>query len=293
MKIMFNNFIRKKNFYIYLLIITACIVFLTLTITMFYSVFNIVSKKNNDIKNRQLIISTYDNYEVVYQRLNKINGVYGIYNFVHEINGTLTIQDKFNIKINSSVLNSVENIILGNTAINCVKEDIGVVKLANGGVTILGSAVDNKKLALTGKVLLNQSGFETEVSDDIKRVIWENAFVNVTLNPLTALFKCKTKVCYENKNIWALVESIANETIEIAKLDGYSFDAEKVLDQIRNICINFGKGYTPMYQDVKNKRFTEIEKLNGQIVNLAYKYKKDAPNNEFVLNAIKAIERLY
>ena len=40
-----------------------------------------------------------------------------------------------------------------------------------------------------------------------------------------------------------------------------------------------------MYQDVKNKRFTEIEKLNGQIVNLAYK--------EFILNAIIAIERLY
>ena len=48
-----------------------------------------------------------------------------------------------------------------------------------------------------------------------------------------------------------------------------------------------------MYQDVKNQRFTEIEKLNGQIVNLAYKYKMDAPNNEFILNAIKAIERLY
>ena len=39
--------------------------------------------------------------------------------------------------------------------------------------------------------------------------------------------------------------------------------------------------------------FTEIEKLNGQIVNIAYKYKNDAPYNEFVLNAIKAIERLY
>ena len=205
----------------------------------------------------------------------------------------MSLQNGFGIEREISRYVSPENIIVGNTAINCVKEDIGVVKLANGGITILGSLVDNKKLALTGKVLLNQAGFETEVSDDIRRVIWENAFVNVTLNPLTAFFNCKTKVCYENKNIWALVESIVNETLEVAKLDGYNFDSEKILEQIRNICINFGKGYTPMYQDVKNKRFTEIEKLNGQIVNLAYKYKMDAPNNEFVLNAIKAIERLY
>ena len=38
---------------------------------------------------------------------------------------------------------------------------------------------------------------------------------------------------------------------------------------------------------------TEIEKINGQIVNLAYKYNVSAPYNEFVLNAIKAIEKLY
>lgn len=171
----------------------------------------------------------------------------------------MSLQNGFGIEREISRYVSPENIIVGNTAINCVKEDIGVVKLANGGITILGSLVDNKKLALTGKVLLNQAGFETEVSDDIRRVIWENAFVNVTLNPLTALFNCKTKVCYENKNIWALVESIANETLEVAKLDGYNFDSEKILEQIRNICINFGKGYTPMYQDVKTSALLKLK----------------------------------
>ena len=186
-----------------------------------------------------------------------------------------------------------ENIIIGNTFINCVTQDLGVVKKSGEGLTVIGSLVDNKKLVLTGKLCLDQSGFKTEISDDIKKVVWHKIFVNSTLNPLTALFNCKIKVCYENKNIWYLIEAITKEAIEIAKLDGCEFDYEEVLEDIKNTIFNVGKGYTSMYQDVVNKRFTEIEKINGQIVNLAYKYNVSAPYNEFVLNAIKAIEKLY
>lgn len=186
-----------------------------------------------------------------------------------------------------------ENIILGNTLINCVSEDLSTVRKSGDGLTIVGSPIGDKKIAFTGKLLLDQSGFVTDVSEDISRSVWEKLFVNITLNPLTALFNCKIKVCYENKNIWSLVESITQEAIKVAELDGYKFKLDEVLLKIQNTCFNVGKGYTSMYQDVNNKRFTEIDKLNGQIVNLAYKYKKDAPYNEFILKAIKAIEKLY
>lgn len=75
MKILFYNFVRKKNFLIYSLIITACIVFLTIVVTMFYSVFSKVLEKNNDIKNRELIISTYDNYETINYNLKNIKEI--------------------------------------------------------------------------------------------------------------------------------------------------------------------------------------------------------------------------
>ena len=86
---------------------------------------------------------------------------------------------------------------------------------------------------------------------------------------------------------------MAAEAVKVAAADGCEFDIEKVLLSIKNTCVNVGKGYTSMYQDIKNKRFTEIETMNGQIANLAYKYRIDAPYNEFALNSVKAIERLY
>ena len=48
-----------------------------------------------------------------------------------------------------------------------------------------------------------------------------------------------------------------------------------------------------MYFDVTNNRITEIERLNGAIVNLGYKHKVDTSYNSFALNAIKGIEKLY
>lgn len=241
MKIMFNNFIRKKNFYIYLLIITACIVFLTLTITMFYSVFNIVSKKNNDIKNRQLIISTYDNYEVVYQRLNKINGVYGIYNFVHEINGTLTIQDKFNIKINSSVLNSVENIILGkdfdkndkNSVILPSKlminnQEVSLQEFLNKNIT-LSINIGDKTIDYFGTVI----GIYDE-SDNKRNVLY---------------------IPYDD-----LVEILYSDMDEIEKINAYiiiseeNYNIEKLINEIKST------GYDATIYDVNSQK--EVRILN-------------------------------
>lgn len=186
-----------------------------------------------------------------------------------------------------------ENIVLGNTLINCVTETIGVVKKSGEGLTVVGSLVDNKENVIKARLCLQQSGFTTDISNDIKSAIWKKVFVNATLNPLTALFNCKIKVVYENKNIWKLAEKIVEEAILVAEKDGCKFSYDEIIEDLKKTCVNVGKGYPSMYQDVHNKRFTEIEKINGQIVNYAYKYNVQAPYNEFVLNSIKAIERLY
>lgn len=186
-----------------------------------------------------------------------------------------------------------KNIVIGNTLINCVTEEIGVTKKSGDGLTVVGSLVDNKKNVLTARLCLQQAGIVTDISEDIKLAIWKKIFVNATLNPLTALFGCKIKVVYENKNIWQIAEKIVEEAIVVARKDGCEFSFHEVLNELKLACINVGNGYTSMYQDVQNKRFTEIEKINGQIVNLAYKYNVQVQYNEFVVNAIKAIEKLY
>ena len=187
----------------------------------------------------------------------------------------------------------LENIVIGNTKINFSTDDEGIVKKIGDGITEIGTIDSSKKNSLIVKVLFNQAGIKTEVAEDIKKVVWEKMFVSATLNPLTAIFNCKMRVVYENKNIWQLLETLVKELVLVAKHDGYEFDVQDVLELIKTTIFNIGKGYTVMHQDVLNKRFTEVEKLNGQIAFLAYRYGIESPYNDFVLNSIKAIEKLY
>ena len=116
---------------------------------------------------------------------------------------------------------------------------------------------------------------------------------NITFNPLCAIFNCKIKVVYENKYIWDIAKEIIFEACEIAKLEGVNLDYEEVLEEIRKKVYSYAKAYPSMHRDVEKRRFTEIDNLNGAIVKIAYKNGYKVPNNTFVVNAIKAIEKLY
>jgi 2-dehydropantoate 2-reductase len=214
-------------------------------------------------------------------------------NLFHENTVVLSLQNGLGNERDIQKFVKPENIIMGNTLINCVSKDITYVKKSGNGMTYVGSLVGNKKMAIACKICLQQAGFSTEQSDDVHKMIWWKLLVNCTLNPLCAMFRCKIKNCYENKYIWGILDRILKEAVDVARLDGVDFDYEKAEEHVKEAVYNVGKGYPSMYQDVEAKRMTEIEKINGAIVNLAYKYGYSAPYNEFVLNSIKAIEKLY
>lgn len=183
-------------------------------------------------------------------------------------------------------------IILGNTLINCVRKD-KVIKRQGNGITRVGSVSGDKKNTLKCKTTLEKAGFECEICEDVKRMVWTKLIENVTLNPLCAIFKCKVKVVFENKYIWEILERLVKEAIDVAKLDGVEFEYYEEISHLKQIIFNIGQGYVSMYQDVEQKRITEVERLNGAIVSLAYRHGYSAPCNEFILNTIKAIEKLY
>lgn len=185
------------------------------------------------------------------------------------------------------------NIIIGSSRVNVVNEDINTIKVLGNGLTYIGSVTNDMKDVLTLKVIFDKAGFECETTDDIKTLVWDKLVMNSVINPLCAIFKCKIKVIYENKFIYQIAESLVEEAICVAKTEGIHLDKENVLNELRALAYNIGSGYSSMYHDVKNSRITEIDKLNGVLVTIGYKNKVETPYNSFVLNAIKAIEKLY
>ena len=67
----------------------------------------------------------------------------------------------------------------------------------------------------------------------------------------------------------------------------------EVLKEIYDTTIRVGSGFTSMTQDLMNKRYTEIDKINGAISNLAYQYGIETPYNDFLVTAIHAKEKMF
>lgn len=62
---------------------------------------------------------------------------------------------------------------------------------------------------------------------------------------------------------------------------------------VHHVCEDVGKGYSSMYQDVTRGIPTEIDAINGAIVEQAKKYNVPAPYNTLIVDLIHAIEGAY
>ena len=97
----------------------------------------------------------------------------------------------------------------------------------------------------------------------------------------------------ENQYAWNFAEKMICEAVDVAEADGTHFSYMEVLDMVHHVCENAGKGYSFMYQDVKRYIPTEIDAINGAIVEQARRYNVSVPYNSLIVDLIHAIEGAY
>lgn len=185
-----------------------------------------------------------------------------------------------------------ENIIIGTSKHNSINLGKGCVKHSGNGYTTIGSLYNNEYLEEI-KNLLSDAGFKAEVSDNINHLIWAKLFINLSCNPFTSIVNGPIKSLIEDEYTWDYAKKVVCEAIDVAKADGEEFDKQEVLDNLYKLCVDAGNGYTSMSQDVKNKAKTEIDTINGAVVNKGKKYGIDTPYNSLIVDLIHSIEAAY
>ena len=186
-----------------------------------------------------------------------------------------------------------ENIIIGTSKHNSVNLGGGVIRHSGHGATTIGSNLSiPDTLARVGAVL-SDAGFVTEISDDIQRIIWSKLFVNLSINTFTAITRAPIGNMIENRYAWDFAEKMICEAVDVAEADGTHFSYMEVLNMVHHVCEDAGKGYSSMYQDVQRGILTEIDAINGAIVEQAKLYNVEAPYNSLIVDLIHAIEGAY
>ncbi len=188
---------------------------------------------------------------------------------------------------------SKKNIIIGTSNHNSVGIGLGKFHHTASGTTTLGTMDRESKSDVKAGEILAESGLDVKISDDIQRIIWSKLFVNMSINTLTALLETKIGYMVRNKYAWDFAKRVVYEAVEVAEADGTYFDRREALEMVRQVCEKAGGGYSSMYQDRMKKIPTEIDKINGAVVEQAKLYGVPTPYNSLIVDLIHAIEGTY
>jgi 2-dehydropantoate 2-reductase len=152
--------------------------------------------------------------------------------------------------------------------------------------------------ALTGKGeplarqlagMMTGAGLDTRFTPDIKRYVWEKVILNAALSAMCALTRKPMKDMMDFEQTEFLAEELMREGIEVATAAGVVLD-EGFFDHGISYLKKAGYHRTSMHQDVLRRLPTEIEWLNGRIVERGRAVGVKTPYNYTITALVKGLE---
>jgi 2-dehydropantoate 2-reductase len=170
----------------------------------------------------------------------------------------------------------------------------GRVKHPGVGMTYLGELDGRESLRLLrAAAALREAGFETTISARILDEIWKKLALNACTLPTAALlrFFAHELVLYDDAK--GLMAAILREVVAVAKAQGVALDYDERWKAITELLARAVGGKPSMLQDVEAGRRTEIEVINGAIVEAGRKAAVPTPVNGTMVSVIGALQAKY
>lgn len=126
---------------------------------------------------------------------------------------------------------------------------------------------------------------------NIVQRMWEKLSINSVINPLTTIYRVKNGELLSGKYD-KLIKGILSEVIEVAHVSGVQLDEQKIYQRVSNVCQQTAENQSSMLQDRLKGNRTEIDYINGFIVNLGKQLHISTPINDQLVQQIHQLEGL-
>jgi 2-dehydropantoate 2-reductase len=166
----------------------------------------------------------------------------------------------------------------------------GVIKHTGVGRTILG-CLNNKKTGFTNDLLncLNDSGIKSIFSNNINHEMWIKAIINSSINPVTSIFHCKNGILIKNPILEKNVEKVCEESTNIANTQGLNLSVSDMIAKTKKVINETYENHSSMLQSVMLGKKTEIDSINGKLINFGRKNCVDTSLNEILVYCVKKL----
>ena len=138
----------------------------------------------------------------------------------------------------------------------------------------------------------NKAGLLCEVSDNIRGLIWDKLLINVAAGALCGITRLPYGPLYEEEYIKDTAVMAIKEAIAVAKAAGVKLKSEDP----EYPWYAASEGLPPTFktsiqQSLEMKRKTEIDFINGAVVDWGKKYGIPTPVNQTLVTCVKGIEK--
>lgn len=192
---------------------------------------------------------------------------------------------------------SEEKIIRAVTINGVFLDKPGHLIYSGAGVTKIGfpfkksnNSEQNKLDIILLKDLLDIAGLDTILVDDIIKECWEKAFINIGINAFGALTRLENGKLLEINGLKDLMAEAICEALIIAKKKGIRLSDKDFVSLTFEIAKKTAENKNSMLQDILKGKNTEIDFLNGKIVEFAKNLGIAVPINELLTTLIKGLE---
>ncbi len=183
------------------------------------------------------------------------------------------------------VIFGAETIGAGSSKVTVIADDV-----------VIGSPPNlvNKEDLLKIAEMCQQAGIPTRVSNDIMKYVWAKIIYNSSLNPLGAILEVNYGKLAEVEFSRSIMDKIIEEIFAVLGAIGQdtlwpnaqAYKAAFYEQMIPSTALH----HASMLQDIQRKRRTEIDALNGAVVELGSRYGISTPVNQVVVSLLKTKE---
>ena len=182
-------------------------------------------------------------------------------------------------------------VLLGPATFPAGKKEMSRIWTSNPYPSTLGP-LDIKDKGVNAQIAqdLTNAGIHHDPTDNPAPRIWQKACFNAAMNATAALTLGGPGLAAATPGMMQEIHAIAAEARAVATAKGIQIDAERLRNALDNAAADHTYHKPSMHQDIAAGRKTEIDALNGYIVQCAEELGIPAPRNALLTAMIHARE---
>ncbi|AXU96155.1 MAG TPA: 2-dehydropantoate 2-reductase [Erwinia persicina] len=180
--------------------------------------------------------------------------------------------------------------LLKGVTTHAARRDGTVIVHVASGITHIGPAlpagVEMSELA----EILHRALPDVAWHNNVASAAWQKLAVNCVINPLSVFYNCTNGELAEHRQE---IEALSNEVASVMEREGQHTSREWLIDYVLEVIRSTAGNTSSMLQDIRAKRRTEIDYINGYVIRRARAQGLTTPENSRLYEFIKRKEQDY